>query len=203
MMDLIYHQMAHIEKNYLLHYHVGDILESTEKRMIGLPMAMLSVFVTASIGVSIAAPDQLPKWAIYLSGGLSLLVSILATLITFLSLKDKAALHNRAAENYYYLLSQCKSFVADPDIFSISNDDLKKRQEYFREEVRRLHMDSPAIPGWAYKKAEKLFSTYMNVSKQVIDNQRKWLSNWLSGRNANKSIQPTSASLRSADSADG
>jgi|GEM_PF-3498639 len=186
MMELIYHQMAHIEKNYLLHYHVGDILESTEKRMIGLPMAILSVFVTASIGVSIAAPDQLPKWAIYLSGGLSLLVSILATLITFLSLKDKAALHNRAAENYYYLLAQCKSFISDPEVKTISNEDLKKKQEYVREEVRRLHLDSPAIPGWAYEKAEKLFSSYTNVSNHVIENQKKWLSNWLNGKGANK-----------------
>ena len=167
MMDLLHKQTVHIEKNYLLHYHVGDKFERTETRCIGLPMIILSVFVTASIGISFAESIKIPFGVKLLAAVLSLTVSILASLITFLRLKDRALLHHQAADNYYDLLAHCRAFIVDPEIRDFPVDRLRDHERDVLDQLHRLHRDSPPIPAWAYVRVDRLIRRYRKVSKTI------------------------------------
>jgi hypothetical protein len=129
MIDLLYHQMGHVEKNYLLHYYVGDRFGSIEKRWLGIPMILLSVLVTSTIGLSLVSSFVPPLWFKLSAVGTSLIVSIQASLVTFLNLRDKAQLHHQAADNFYQLLSKCRAFVADPEFNEFSPETLRRHEQ--------------------------------------------------------------------------
>ena len=188
LMDLIFHQMSHAERNYLLHYHVSDGFEKFDRRM-GLLLVILSVLVTASIGLSLSQPQAIDKSLVLGIGFLSLGVSVLTSVMTFLNLKEKSFSHSRAAENYYYLQAKMRAFVGRPDLESIGDDDIIKIQKEYTEEIRKLHSDSPSVPGWAYKNAEKVISSYQNTSDKIKEHQNNWLAKWFSVKKGNKSIK--------------
>lgn len=167
MMGLLNKQTVHIEKNYLLHYHVGDKYECTETRYLGLPMIILSVIVTASIGISLAESIAIPFGVKLLTAALSLTVSILASLITFLRLKDRALLHHQAADNYYDLLAHCRAFIVDPEIRDFTVDRLRDHERDIIDRLHRLHRDSPPIPAWAYDRVDRLIRRYRKVSTTI------------------------------------
>jgi len=189
MMDLIIHQMSHVERNYLLHYHVADGYEKFDRRM-GLLLVVLSVLVTASIGLALVESDAIEKTTVLLIGLLSLSVSVLTSVMTFLNHKEKSLSHSRAGENYYYLQARIRSFLGSPQLPEVTDDELLKRQTGFVEEIRQLQLDSPTVPGWAYKNSDKVISSYQSTSDKVKEHQGKWLDQWFNHPvKANKSSQ--------------
>ena len=189
LVNLIIHQMSHAERNYLLHYHVADKHEKID-RIMGLVLVVLSVIVTASIGFSLSGSGMLNRFVVTLIGLLSLSVSVLTSVIVFLNNKEKSISHSRAAENYYYLQTKIKNFIGSPIISEMSDDEIIRVQHDFVEEVRRLHLDSPAIPGWAYKKVSRLMDSYESLSDKIKERQAKWLAKWIESSKTSQSVEP-------------
>lgn len=110
---------------------------------IGLPTAVLAAFAAAS-----AFSDH--KVA---AGAISLLVTGLSAVSTFLNPNKRASAHLNAGNNYDALQNRTRIFRTI-DCWGDSSDQvLTKRVKDFSEDKSKLNRESPQIPTWAYRLA--------------------------------------------------
>ncbi|ORM82334.1 hypothetical protein HA38_21175 [Pantoea allii] len=109
------------ETSKLAHWRAAAKYERRHKLYIGLPATILSVFLTWLL--SSEAKDMLTgsesAQRLLANGAilLSLIVSTLSGLSTFLNFNELALKHRRAAENLHALWRDCKNWDTDfPDI---------------------------------------------------------------------------------------
>ena len=79
---------------------------------------------------------------------LSLIVSILTGLNSFLNLGDIATRHRTAAENLHALWRDCKNWDTDfPD--SLECKKAMETVQAYRRRLNEINRDAPQIPRWA------------------------------------------------------
>jgi hypothetical protein len=116
---------------------------------LGLPSAVLSAIAGA------AALSQYPQSS-YVAGGISIIVAILSSLMTFLDPSKRANAHHTAAKGYERLYHEAGFFYRIEALDGA--DDIKQRKVRLTELAKKrndLDEASPAIPGRAYEVAEK------------------------------------------------
>jgi len=166
LIELMENHVLHLEKEYVLHHHVCDRLNIIERNWLGIPMIILSAVSTGAylqIFQSTSTSELLKFVPIFCS----IASMTLASLMTFLDLSAKAIRHHNSASNYYNLLNQCIAYLADPEIESLSPEELRKRERDIAMRMYDLLKDSPPIPGWAYAKVNKLIENEVKLRAKL------------------------------------
>lgn len=126
----------------------------------------LSIGIPNTIIAAIAGASALSNFSNsnIVAGILSIIVSVLSGLLTFLNPSDRAKSHMQAFTEFQRLcqrLNMMKIDLASEDGEVIS-DELRRKMEDMFEKLHDLRSASPMIPGWAYKVAKS------EVEKNII-----------------------------------
>jgi hypothetical protein len=126
----------------------------------------LSIGVPNTIIAAIAGASALSNFSNsnIVAGILSIIVSVLSGLLTFLNPSDRAKSHMQAFTEFQRLcqrLNMMKIDLANEDGGVIS-DELRRKIEDMFEKLHDLRSVSPMIPVWAYKVAKS------EVEKNII-----------------------------------
>lgn len=113
--------------------------------VIGIPIVILS----AIAGASILKSHEI------MAGVLSLFVTVLSGLLTYLNPNEKAAAHLNAGNNYDSLMSKVRIFWAIDCWGNESEQVLTKRLKDFSERKSKFNQECPQVPTWAYLAAKK------------------------------------------------
>jgi hypothetical protein len=116
--------------------------------LVGIPTAVL-----AAIAGTIAFASF--TYGNIIAGFLSIIVTILSAVATFLNPKDCSNTHLKAGNDYDSLLTRVRIFRTIQCRTEQSVDILEAKVNDFAAERDRLNHDCPQPPRWAYKKAKK------------------------------------------------
>jgi hypothetical protein len=116
--------------------------------LMGIPTAVL-----AAIAGTIAFASF--KYGNSIAGVLSIIVTILSAVATFLNPKECSNTHLKAGNNYDSLLTRVRIFWTIDCRREESIDILSDKLKDFSVERERLNRDCPQPSKWAYKKGKK------------------------------------------------
>ncbi|MEH2609606.1 SLATT domain-containing protein [Bradyrhizobium sp. AZCC 1693] len=134
-------------------HHVAA--EGWEKRgfRLGLPTALISG--VTSLAVFAQASKDI-WWVGFIAVGLSILVTILTTLTTFLNPNEKENAHITAAHAYDRLNNDARMFsTIECWRDNATEEALTAKLFELVERRNKLNADSPQIPPWAWAKAQE------------------------------------------------
>ena len=146
------------ETSKLGHWAAARVFEIVHKFALGLPATLLAILlawflssqtktILPSTGLGSELISNIPVF-------ISLTVSILSGLTTFLNLNELATRHRTAAENLHALWRNCINWRTDfPDASSC--DEAVKAARSYRERLNDINKDAPQIPKWAWKGAQR------------------------------------------------
>jgi hypothetical protein len=119
---------------------------------LGLPTAIISAVTSLAVFAQ-AAKDI--WWVGFLAVALSILVTILTTLTTFLNPNEQENAHTTAAHAYDRLNNDARMF-ATIECWSANATEEVLTAKLFElvERKNKLNQDSPQIPPWAWKDAQ-------------------------------------------------
>lgn len=146
------------ELSKLGHWAAAQRYERVHKIWLGLPATVLSI-VLAWI-VSSPTRSALPDSGIFselrrnVPVFISLVVSLLSGMTAFLNFSDLAIRHRNAAANLNALWRNCKNWRTDFPDSSFCEQAVKTVQGY-RLRLNEINSDSPQIPRWAWKEAQR------------------------------------------------
>lgn len=112
---------------------------------LGLPAAIL-----AGIATAFAFAD-LGIWA----GVLSIVVTALTAVVTFVNPSQRQAMHHAAGVRAHALRSRLRFFREIELVGNAQDDELVDRLRAMCEEYQDIRSSSPQIPNWAYGRARK------------------------------------------------
>ncbi|MEK6320450.1 MAG: SLATT domain-containing protein [Acidobacteriota bacterium] len=142
------------EVSKLAHWHAAAVYHKRHKFYVGLPASCLSIIVTWLLSIrldtALLSGQGLALFATQASITLSLIVSILTGLGTFLNFNDLATRHRTAAENLHALWRDCKNWETDFPDHSFCEKAVQAVQQC-RKRLNDINRDSPQIPKWAWK----------------------------------------------------
>lgn len=118
----------------------------------------LSIGIPNTIIAAIAGASALSDFtnSNIIAGILSIIVSVLSGLLTFLNPSDRAKSHTQAFTEFQRLCQQIKLLridIANEKEANLSKELRQKMDELF-EKLHTLRSSSPMIPGWAYEIAK-------------------------------------------------
>lgn len=116
--------------------------------IMGLPIVILSAIAGAAALVTFDNGH-------YVAGGLSLIVTVLSSVVTFLNPNERVSVHRDAGNNFDSLMNQARIFWAIDCWRTDSEQVLTERLKWLSEQKDDLNRKSPQIPRWAYRKAKK------------------------------------------------
>lgn len=141
------------EVSKLAHWYCARVYKNRNKYWLGLPATLSAVFLSWIVSQDVGSLD-LGYFSIDVKLVLSLAVSILSGLVTFLNFNEVASKHRIAAQRYHQLWRKCKNWKTDfPD--DSSNDKAREIVRKYREELSEINGESPQIPTWAWKNTQK------------------------------------------------
>lgn len=141
------------EVSKLAHWYCARVYGNRNKYFLGLPATLSAVFLSWIVSQDVESLD-LGYFSIDIKLVLSLAVSILSGLVTFLNLNEVASKHRIAAQRYHHLWRRCKNWKTDfPD--DSSNEKAREIIQRYREELSEINGESPQIPIWAWKNTQK------------------------------------------------
>ena len=115
---------------------------------IGIPTIIL-----AAIAGTIAFADF--SYHNLIAGIISIIVTILTAVTTFLNPKENSKTHHNAGSNYDSLLTRVRIFWTIDCRIEESIDVLTSKLKDFSEQRERLNHDCSQPPNWAYRLAKK------------------------------------------------
>ena len=115
------------------------------KFLIGIPITILAA-ITSGLALSIYHE---------VAGLFALLVSILSAITTFLEPNEKQNSHFNSSNSYRTLVSNINIFCKVDCAIETSKTLLLNRLKEFEIQRDEINQNSPFIPSWAQKKAEK------------------------------------------------
>ena len=89
-----------------------------------------------------------------LAAGLSIVAAALTAIMTFLEPSDKAAVHQKAGNQYNALRNESRIF-REIEIEVIENEIMTAELKRISSNKNTLNLESPQIPKWAFNKARK------------------------------------------------
>jgi hypothetical protein len=129
----------------------------------GIPMVALSVTVGTT---ALATLDS----ANLFSPHLTIILAVLASLMTFLNPNEKAGNHFTAGNSYSSLENQVRIFRTI-ECWDVENDQLlTDKLKYFSEQRDKLNHGSPQIPWIPYKMAQ--FGIWMGEARYNVDRKK-------------------------------
>lgn len=141
------------EVSKLAHWHAARVFENRNKYLLGLPATLSAVFLSWIVSQEITSLN-LGFFSFDLKLALSLLVSILSGLVTFLNFNEVASKHRASAQKYHQLWRNCKNWRTDfPD--DSANSKAKEVVQKYRELLNEINNEAPQIPKWAWKSTQK------------------------------------------------
>lgn len=141
------------EVSKLAHFHAAAIYEKRNKYFLGLPATLSALLLSWFVSQDVANKNIEPLSA-NVKLILSLIVSLLSGLVTFLNFNEIASKHRVAAQRYQQIWRKCKNWHTDfPD--DTKNEDARKMAQQYREELNEINLESPQIPKWAWKSTQK------------------------------------------------
>jgi len=143
-MELIEEWHAGIRISVLAHYECAKLFERYH-RSLGYPTVILSAVAGTTFMSTLN--DSSALWARGFAVALSLSVTVLASLQTFLRYSDRAEKHKTAATEFGKLRRQLEQIVAFvPDGGMMSKSDM----EFIRRKWGELSTHAPAVPNKVY-----------------------------------------------------
>ena len=115
---------------------------------IGVPTVILSSIVGASV-LSQFDPEKI------IAGIISVVITVLSGLMTFLNPNQKSSAHKISGSHYYSLENKVRIFRTIDCWREESEQVLTEKLKYFSEQKDRLSESCPIIPHWAYWIAKK------------------------------------------------
>ncbi|WP_156180897.1 SLATT domain-containing protein [Desulfovibrio sp. TomC] len=142
------------EISKLAHWYAATVYDRRYKICIGLPATFFSIIITWMLSANVqdyfkSNPGQ-NTYIIQLPLLLSLIVSILSGLGTFLDFRELATKHRTAAENLHSLWRDCKNWETDFPDAEMCEKAVQTIQLY-RKRLNEINRDAPQIPKWAWK----------------------------------------------------
>lgn len=110
---------------------------------IGIPVVVLSAIAGAT---ALSRFD--PQY--FAAGIISLVITGLSAVMTFLNPNERAAAHLNAGNNYDSLMNKVRIFWSIDCWRDESEQVLTERVKYFSEQKDKLNQNCPQIPTWAY-----------------------------------------------------
>lgn len=161
------------EVSKLAHFYAASTYENRNKYFLGLP-ATLSAMILSWLVSQDVANENVAEVSANIKLILSLVVSILSGLVTFLNFNDVASKHRTAAQRYHQLWRKCKNWKTDfPD--DTTNEKAKETIQKYREDLNEINNESPQIPKWAWKNTQKQqdegSTDYVEEKKNTMPNK--------------------------------
>lgn len=146
------------ETSMLSHWNAAAVYEKRHKFYLGLPATLISILLTLLLSTQFAKTGFEEKVGnvgmSYMIVFLSLIVSVLSSLVTFLNFNDLAIKHRTAAQNYHTLWRECLNWRTDfPDGSKI--DQAVQMVQQYRKRLCDINRDSPQIPKWAWESVDE------------------------------------------------
>lgn len=116
--------------------------------IIGIPMIILS----AIVGASVLSQFDSKK---IIAGIISIVITVLSGLMTFLNPNQKATAHKNSGSQYYSLENKVRIFRTIDCWREESEQVLTEKLKYFSEQKDRLSETCPKVPHWAYRIAKR------------------------------------------------
>jgi hypothetical protein len=144
------------EVSKLSHFAAAGIYEKRHRYLVGTATgcAIVLTWILTSPLDRIFSPDLLYLLSDMIPVFLSLVVSILTALGTWLNFNDLAIRHRMAAQNYQALWRNCKNWETDFPDESTSKEAAQMVKQY-RDRLSEINRNSPQIPHWAWKTVSK------------------------------------------------
>lgn len=143
-MELIEEWHAGIRISVLAHYECAKLFESYH-RSLGYPTVILSAMAGTTFVSTLNESNA--EWARGIAIALSVIVTVLASLQTFLRYAERAEKHKSAATEFGKLRRQLEQMVAFvPDGGTLTRSDM----EFVRRKWGELSTHAPAIPNKVY-----------------------------------------------------
>ena len=166
------------EVSKLAHWNAAAVYERRHTVFIGLPATLLSVLLTwllsAGFRQILANDSSIQILTKQVPVFLSLAVSILSGLGTFLNFRDLAIKHRNAAENLHSLWRDCKNWGTDFPDETTCEKAVQMVQQY-RRRINDINRDAPQIPKWAWKSVsrqkEEGSTIYKTDSNQSLEEE--------------------------------
>lgn len=141
------------ETSKLAHWDAARVYEYRHKFLIGLPALVLSLLLTWILSSDARSMLEKQSDLKAILGSvpvlLSLIVSVLSGLGTFLNFNELASKHRTAAENLNALSRDCKNWDTDfPD--STFCEKAMQAVQGYRKRLNEINRDAPQIPKWAW-----------------------------------------------------
>jgi hypothetical protein len=114
----------------------------------GIPIVVISAIAG---GAALATFDV----GHVIAGVLSLSVTVLSSVVTFLNPNERGSVHLNAGNNYDALMNQARIFWAIDCWRDDSEQVLTEKLKWLSQQKDDLNRKSPQMPGWAYRKAKK------------------------------------------------
>jgi hypothetical protein len=147
------------EISKLGHWRAADVYERRHKRWFGIPATVLSLLLagmlTSEVKALFAEQTGLQSLLVVVPVVFSLVVSLLTGLGAFLNLSELASKHRATAENLNALWRDCKNWDTDFPDQTCCEKAVQTAQSY-RKRLNEINRDSPQIPKWAYRGAQRM-----------------------------------------------
>jgi hypothetical protein len=146
----IYRHLEDSEISKLCHFYAAERLERIHRYYLGLPTTIAALLLSWLV----AQKDLAFPFETAAKISLSLVVTIITGINTFLNLNELASSHRKAALRYQDIWRKCKNWQTD--FYEDSNlEQAKSSAQSYRAELTAINQQSPQIPKWAYKNAFK------------------------------------------------
>lgn len=146
------------ETSKLAHWYAAAVYERRHKLFIGLPALLLSALLTWLLSSDtkplFQSDGELKALANSLPVILSLIVSVLSGLGTFLNFNEMASKHRIAADELNSLWRDCRNWDTDFPDASNCEKSVQTVQNY-RQIINKINRDAPQIPKWAWKSVKR------------------------------------------------
>lgn len=141
--ELITEWHAGIRINVLSHYECAKLFESYHRKL-GYPTVILSALAGTTL---VSLPNINNVWGQLLTLGLSISVTVFASLQTFLRYSERAEKHKSAATEFGKLRRELEQFI----VFSTTDGAITRDEmEVIRLRWGELSAHAPAIPNRVY-----------------------------------------------------
>jgi len=146
------------EISKLAHWNASAVYDKRNKMYIGIPATLLSVILTWLLTTNFdqILLDNIVINTLFKNAPviISLIISILSALGTFLNFKDLSTRHRSSAENLHVIWRDCKNWKTDFPDESMCEKAVQMAQQY-RRRINEINRDAPQIPKWAWKSVSK------------------------------------------------
>lgn len=148
--DEVLRHLEDTEISKLAHWHAAQVYSTLNRWLIGVPATLMSIALTWMLAAdtkTVVSFQQLPVF-------LSLAVSMLTGIGTFLNLNEAATRHRSTAENLHGLWRDCKNWETEFPDLSVCEKAVQTALAY-RRRLNEINKDAPQIPKWAWRSVKR------------------------------------------------